>query len=128
MLRSGMHVSEQALQRSSTERNGTRGFVHESSNLLRRPGGIRQCQPYQRVLSKRQLISAKDRFGGFGPDFVYECPCCPKRCFGVSKVFLESVAVENGSRTAYFRSDDRRKLIEHPPGDPAGPAGMTDQG
>src|SRR5215831_8096998 len=127
MLRAGVHVPEKTLHRSGAKSNRACGFVHERRNFLRRPCGIRQGEPGQRVLSYGQFVSAKNSFRSIGPDLIYECACGAIGGFGVGIAFLKRVTVTDRSPASHFRADDCGKLIEHPAADSTGPAGMAHQ-
>src|SRR5690348_13996760 len=95
-----MHVAEQMLDRAGAQRRGAGGLVRERRGLVRAPRGVREREPDQRVLARRELAAALDRLRRVAPGLVHERARRAIHGLDVRELLLETRAVGQGTGPA----------------------------
>ena len=97
VLRAGVHVAEQTLDRASAQRQRAGRRVHELRDLLTAPCDVRQGEPHQGVLPDVELSTSVERLVDVAPRLVHQRPRGSVRPFRSGVLFVESATARESA-------------------------------
>src|SRR5262245_15935636 len=128
VLRTRMHVAEQALNRAGAQACGARRPVDERRYLVGCPCHVRDAESNQRVLPDARSVAAVERATHVVPSLMNKRSGRAIGAFRLRVLLEEALARALRARSAAASAYVRGHLVEQAASDPACPSGMTHRG